>query len=217
MPIIDFHGGKDTTIPYAGEPAKGLPPIPGWLDAWAVRNSCVRARTIDRADGVHEKVCSGCGSDLVHYKIDELGHTGNYGLLDQQAALRRVHRNARALGGDPAKVTIGGESAGGGSVLIGSNREEGRAFSTFATGYSAEDYARWLSEGPAWPPAPGTVTFGPAKAARILAAYPLSDYPSSQLLASLRPATPGVTTGGRVAEQHNCALWNEILRYGPTP
>ena len=38
-----------------------------------------------------------------------------------------------------------------------------------------------------------------------------------QRLASLRPATPGVTSGHRVAEQHHCALWNEILRYGPTP
>ncbi len=64
----------------------------------------------------------------INYRIGALGFLahpalapnskGNFGILDQQAALKWVKTNIIKFGGDPANVTIFGQSAGGLSVLV---------------------------------------------------------------------------------------------------
>jgi para-nitrobenzyl esterase len=68
----------------------------------------------------------------INYRLGALGYlahpaltgespdhaSGNYGFLDQQAALKWVRRNIRAFGGNPESVTVFGESAGGLSTFV---------------------------------------------------------------------------------------------------
>ena len=77
----------------------------------------------------------------VNYRLGALGFlalpemeaeaTGAFGIADQEAALRWVHANIAHFGGDPARVTIAGESAGAASVcaLIAAPERRGELYS----------------------------------------------------------------------------------------
>jgi para-nitrobenzyl esterase len=102
-------------------------PVLVWIHGGALTSGSSSERLYDGA----KLAARGVVVVSINYRLGVLGYlahpqlsaespqriSGNYGLLDQIEALRWVQRNIAAFGGDPANVTIAGESAGALSVM----------------------------------------------------------------------------------------------------
>lgn len=80
-------------------------------------------------------------------KESDNGHSGNYGLLDQIYALKWVQRNIANFGGDPAKVTIFGESAGAISCSILAGSPQAKGLFRAVISQSGGSFAPWSDSG----------------------------------------------------------------------
>jgi para-nitrobenzyl esterase len=103
-------------------------PVMVWIHGGALTRGSGATRTYDGTAFAKKGVLL----VTVNYRLGPLGYlahpdltaesphnsSGNYGVLDQIAALRWVQKNIAAFGGDPRNVTIFGESAGSWSVNV---------------------------------------------------------------------------------------------------
>ncbi|MFD7220204.1 alpha/beta hydrolase family esterase [Streptomyces sp. NPDC059892] len=78
VPVIEFHGTGDVTIPYAGDADRGLPAIQDWVAEWAARNGCAsRARDRVTEPDITVSRWRGCdrGAEVRHVAVTDGGHT----------------------------------------------------------------------------------------------------------------------------------------------
>lgn len=117
----EFRGGEDCLFlnvyrPANLDPKKGVP-VMVWIHGGSFDSGAGSDYIPNELVRSNEMIVV-----TINYRLGALGFvageglSGDYGLQDQLAALRWVHDNIGAFGGDPSRVTIQGESAGAVSV-----------------------------------------------------------------------------------------------------
>jgi para-nitrobenzyl esterase len=113
LPVFVFVHGGGFSMGSSGQPKMGtLTPkkmIRSLYDGSSLAKEGIVVATVNYRLGA-------MGFFASRETYDKYGTTGNWGLLDQIQALKWIRDNIEAFGGDPGKITLGGESAGSISV-----------------------------------------------------------------------------------------------------
>lgn len=78
VPVIEFHGTNDVTIPYVGDVDRGLPAVPHWVGGWVERNECATGPAVEAtAADVTTYRWTDCrrGAEVTHVAVLGGGHT----------------------------------------------------------------------------------------------------------------------------------------------
>lgn len=127
MQTDDIPKSEDCLTLNVWKPAEAKGPLP--VMVWIYGGAMVHGNTVQYPGNA--LAAQGVIVVSMNYRMGRLGFfahpalaaeapndvRGNYGYMDQLAALKWVQKNIGAFGGDPKEVTIFGESAGGGSVM----------------------------------------------------------------------------------------------------
>jgi para-nitrobenzyl esterase len=145
VPYVNLESGSEDclflNVFVPDPPPSAAPPVMVWIHGGAFTIGDAR-QIVGGTDGDTIARQTGTVVVTINYRLGQLGFlahralaaedaghptSGNYGIEDQIAALGWVRDNVAAFGGDPARVTIFGESAGGWSVCthLGSPRSAG--------------------------------------------------------------------------------------------
>jgi para-nitrobenzyl esterase len=123
-PLFDDRSSEDCLYANVWTPSRP-PATPLPVMVWIHGGAFLAGAASDTYyDAAHFVAATGVVVVSFNYRLGPfgfLGHPavgGNFGLLDQRAALEWVKRNAAAFGGDPANITAFGESAGGVSIAL---------------------------------------------------------------------------------------------------
>ncbi|MZD04176.1 poly(3-hydroxybutyrate) depolymerase [Streptomyces sp. SID5785] len=78
VPVIDFHGTGDATIPYTGDEDRGLPAIADWVAGWAGRDRCATRLPDEVTEpDITTSRWTDCarGAEVTHVAVTGGGHT----------------------------------------------------------------------------------------------------------------------------------------------